>query len=72
MNPFYQSYQQIQNGSKSELPKTGPELVNFLLKNRITPEQKVRQMLMSGAMTPEQYEALSQKATDILNKFGRK
>lgn len=72
MNPFYQSYQQIQNGSKSELPKTGQELVNFLLRNRITPEQKVRQMLMSGAMTPEQYEALSQKATDILNKFGRK
>lgn len=72
MNPFYQSYQKIRNDSKSELPRTGPELVNFLLRNRITPEQKVRQMLMSGTMTPEQYEALSQKATDILKQFGRK
>lgn len=72
MNPFYQSYQKIQNDSKNELPRTGPELVNFLLRNRITPEQKVRQMLMNGTMTPEQYEALSQKATDILNQFSRK
>lgn len=62
MNPFYQSFQKIQNDSKSELPRNPKELANYLLQRQITPEQKVRELLRTKQMTPDQFEAFSKIA----------
>lgn len=62
MNPFYQSFQKIQNDSKSNLPRNPKELANYLLQRQITPEQKVRELLQTKQMTQDQFEAFSKIA----------
>ena len=66
MNPFYKSFKQNQNSNFNELPKTLPELVNFLMLRGQTPEQKVRELVSSGKMSPELFERYSQMASQVI------
>lgn len=69
MNPFYQSFQKNQNGQPAvNLPKNPQELMSFLTANHITPEQKVRELLQSRAMTQEQFEAYAAQANKLLGR----
>lgn len=54
-----------QQGITPEMQQQGDQLLNQLKQQGMTPEQKVREMLQNGQITPQQFMQLRMMANKI-------
>lgn len=73
MNPFYQRFQQNQNGnnpfaSPMAFQQAASQMMNSLAQIGMTPQARVSQLIQSGQMTQQQFNQFAQIANQLTGR----
>lgn len=76
MNPFYQRFQQNQNGmnpfsNPTAFQNAASQMMNSLAQMGMTPQARVQQLIQNGQMSQQQFNQFAQIANQLTGRTHR-